>query len=135
MTVIKGGDTDSKQPHIITLSNVSSSPGLNTLDPVWDVPHSDLSGEARQLSGNSSSDEPERVFHTLHPSQGSEGNVGSPLPDLTLPTSPLPEKHFRLLTWRFHPLNVKVEGNYLERVLRMSQVGFFMQVHLQLKKE
>ena len=48
----------------------------------------------RQLSGNSSSDEPERVFNTLHSSQGSEGNVGSPMPHLTLPTSPLPEGTF-----------------------------------------
>ena len=48
----------------------------------------------RQLSGNSSSDEPERVFHTSHPSQGSEGDMGSPLPHNTLPTSPLPEGTF-----------------------------------------
>ena len=48
----------------------------------------------RQLSGNSSSDDPERVFYTLHLSQGSEGNVGSPMPHLTLPTSPLPEGTF-----------------------------------------
>ena len=93
LTEIKGGDTDSKQP-IITLSNVSTSPESQSLDPSRDVPRSDLSGEARQLSGNSSSDEPERVFQTLYPSQGSEGNVGSPMPHLTLPTSPLPEGTF-----------------------------------------
>ena len=93
MTVIKGGDTGSKQP-IITLPNISNSPGLQTLDPERDVPRSDLSGEVRQLSGNSSSDDPERVYHTIHLSQGSEGNVGSPLPNITLPTSPLPEETF-----------------------------------------
>ena len=48
----------------------------------------------RQLSDNSSSDESDRVFHTPSPSQGQEGNVGSPLPHLTLPTSPLPEGTF-----------------------------------------
>ena len=90
MTEIKGGDTDSKQP-IIILSNVSTLLEPQSLDPTRDVPRSDLSGEVRQLSGNSSSDEPERVFHTLHPSQGSEGNVGSSMPHLTLPTSPLLE--------------------------------------------
>ena len=93
LTKIKGGDTDSQQP-ILTLSNVSTSQEPQTLDPTRDVPRSDLSGEVRQLSGNSSSDEPERVFYTLHPSQGSEGSVGSPMPHLTLPTSPLPEGTF-----------------------------------------
>ena len=93
MSEIKGGDTDSKQP-IITLSNVSTSLESQSLDPSRDVPRSDLSGEVRQLSGNSSSDDPERVFQTLYPSQGSEGNVGSPMPHLTLPTSPLPEGTF-----------------------------------------
>ena len=75
------------------MSNVSTSPGLTTLDPIRDVPRSDLSGEARQLSGNSSLDDPERVFHTQHPSQGHEGNVGSPMPHITLPTSPLPRRN------------------------------------------
>ena len=89
----KGGDTSSKKS-IITLPNVSTSQGLKTLDPERDVPCSDLSGEVRKLSGNSSSDEAERVYHTIHPLHGSEGNVGSPLPDLTLPTSPLPEGTF-----------------------------------------
>ena len=81
---IKGGDTDSKQP-IITLSNVSTSPESQSLDPSRDVPRSYLSGDARQLSGNSSSDEPEKVFQNIYPSKGSEGNVGSPMPHLTLP--------------------------------------------------
>ena len=93
LTETKGGDTDSPLP-IITLSKVSTSPGSPTLDPQGDVPRSDLSGEVRQLSDNSSSDESDRVFHTPSPSQGQEGNVGSPLPHLTLPTSPLPEGTF-----------------------------------------
>ena len=93
LTETKGGDTDSNLP-ILTLSNVSTSPGSPTLDPQGDVPRSDLSGEVRQLSDNSSSDESDRVFHTPSPSQGQEGNVGSPLPHLTLPTSPLPEGTF-----------------------------------------
>ena len=33
-------------------------------------------------------------FKHYHPSQGSEGNVGSPMPHLTFPTSPLPEGTF-----------------------------------------
>ena len=93
LTEKQGGDTDSNLP-IITLSKVSSSPGSPTLVPQGDVPRSDLSGEVRQLSGNSSSDESDRVYHTLSPSQGHEGNVGSPLPNITLPTSPLPEGTF-----------------------------------------
>ena len=93
LTEPKGGDTDSNLP-IITLSKVSTSPGSPTLDPQGDIPRSDLSGEVRQLSDNSSSDESDRVFHTPSPSQGQEGNVGSPLPHLTLPTSPLPEGTF-----------------------------------------
>ena len=93
LTENKGGDTDSQQP-IITLSNVSTSLELQTLDPVRDIPRSYLSGEARQFSGNSSLDEPERVYHTSHPSQGLEGNVGSLLPHITLPTSPLPDGTF-----------------------------------------
>ena len=93
LTEKQGGDTDSNLP-IITLSKVSTSPGSPTLVPQGDVPRSDLSGEVRQLSGNSSSDESDRVFQTLNPSQGQEGNVGSPLPNITLPTSPLPEGTF-----------------------------------------
>ena len=93
LTENKGGDTDSKQP-ILTLSNVSTSPESQSLDPSRDVPRSDLSGQARQLSGNTSSDEPERVFQPTYPSTGSEGNVGSPMPHLILPTSPLPEGTF-----------------------------------------
>ena len=93
LTELKGGDTDSKLPPI-TLSKVSTSPGSPTLDPKRDIPRSDSSGEVRQLSDNSSSDESDRVFQTLNPSQGHEGNVGSPLPNLTLPTSPLPEGTF-----------------------------------------
>ena len=89
----KGGDTDSKQPSII-LSNVSTSPESPSTDPKRDIPRSDLSGEVRQLSGNSSSDESDRVFHTQNPSQGHEGNVGSPLPHTILPTLPLPEGTF-----------------------------------------
>ena len=46
LTENKGGDTDSQQP-IITLSNVSTSPELQTLDPTRDIPRSDLSGEVR----------------------------------------------------------------------------------------
>ena len=53
LTEQKGGDTDSKQPDI-TLSNVSTSLESPSLDPTRDIPRSDLSGEARQLSGNSS---------------------------------------------------------------------------------
>ena len=102
LTEIKGGDTGSKRP-TITLSNVSTSPELQTLDPIRDIPRSDLSGEARQLSGNSSSDESERVFHTTNPSKGSEGNVGSPLPHITLPTSPLPEGTFPAPEKEFSP--------------------------------
>ena len=93
LTEQKRGDTDSKQPDI-TLSNVSTSPESPSLDPTWDIPRSNLSGEARQLSGNSSSDESDRVYHTQHPSQGYEGNVRSPLPNITLPTSPLLEGTF-----------------------------------------
>ena len=93
LTETKGGDTDSNLPPI-TLSKVSTSPGSPTLDPQGDIPRSDLSGEVRQLSDNSSSDESNRVFQTQNPSQGHEGNVGSPLPYLTLPTSPLPEGTF-----------------------------------------
>ena len=93
LTEPKGGDTDSNLP-IITLSKVSTSPGSPTLDPQGDIPRSDLSGEVRQLSDNRSSDESDRVFHTMSPSQGQEGNVGSPMPILTLPTSPLPEGTF-----------------------------------------
>ena len=93
LTELKGGDTDSKQPDI-TLSNVSTSPESPSLDPKRDIPRSYLSGEVRQLSGNSSSDESDRVFYTQNPSQGHEGNVGSPLPHITLPTSPLPEGTF-----------------------------------------
>ena len=93
LTESKRGDTNSKLP-TITLSNVSTSSDASTLDPVRDVPHSDLSGEARQLYGNRSSDEPERVFDTQHPSQGYEGNVESPLPNIILSTSPLPEETF-----------------------------------------
>ena len=61
MTEQKGGDTDSNLP-IITLSKVSTSPGSPTLDPQGDIPRTDLSGEVRQLSGNSSSDESDRVY-------------------------------------------------------------------------
>ena len=93
LTETKGGDTDSNLP-IITLSKVSTSPGSPTLDPQEDIPRSDLSGEVRQLSDNSSSDESDRVFDTQNPSQGHEGNVGSPMPILTLPTLPLPEGTF-----------------------------------------
>ena len=93
LTETQGGDTDSNLP-IITLSKVSTSPGSPTLVPQGDVPRSDLSGEVRQLSGNSSSDESDRVYQTKSPSQGQEGNVGSPMPILTLPTSPLPEGTF-----------------------------------------
>ena len=93
LTVTAGGDTDSNLP-IITLSKVSTSPGSPTLVPQGDVPRSDLSGEVRQLSGNSSSDESDMVYQTQSPSQGHEGNVGSPLPNITLPTSPLPEGTF-----------------------------------------
>ena len=93
LTEQKGGDTDCKQPNI-TLSNVSTSPESPSLDPMRDLPRSDLSGGARQLSGNSSSDESDMVYYTHHPSQGYEGNVGSPLPNITLPTSPLPEGTF-----------------------------------------
>ena len=89
--MIQGGDTSSKQP-TITLTNVSTSPELQTLDPERDIPRSDSSDEVRQLSGNNSSDEPERVYYTTHLSQGYEGNVCSPLPNITLPTSPLPER-------------------------------------------
>ena len=59
----KGGDTDSKQPDI-TLSNVSTSLESPSLDPLRDIPRLDLSGEARKLYGNSSSDESDRVFYT-----------------------------------------------------------------------
>ena len=93
LTKTKGGDTDSNFP-TITLSNVSTSPGSPTLDPQGDIPHTDLSGEVRQLSDNSSSDEPDRVYQTKNPSQGHEGNVGYPMPHLTLPTSPLPKETF-----------------------------------------
>ena len=93
LTEKQGGDTDFNLP-IITLSKVSTSPGSPTLVPQGDVPRSDLSGEVRQLSGNSSSDESDRVYQTQSPSQGHEGNVGSPLPNITLPTSPLPEGTF-----------------------------------------
>ena len=93
LTEQKGGDTNSNLP-IITLSKVSTSPGSPTLDPQGDIPRTDLSGEVRQLSGNSSLDESDRVYHTPSPSQGQEGNVGSPLPQITLPTSPLPEGTF-----------------------------------------
>ena len=93
LTERKGGDTNSNLP-IITLSKVSTSPGSPTLDPHGDIPRSDLSGEVRQLYGNSSSDDSDRVFHTPIPSQGQEGNVGSPLPHITLPMSPLPEGTF-----------------------------------------
>ena len=57
LTENKEGDTDFQQP-IITLSNVSTSPELQSLDPIKDIPRSDLSGEVRKLFGNSSSDEP-----------------------------------------------------------------------------
>ena len=93
MTELKGGDTDSKLPPI-TLSNVSTSPESPSQDPKRDIPHSGSSGEVRQLSGNSSSDGSDRVFHTLNPSPGHEGNVGSPLPNITLPMSPLLEGTF-----------------------------------------
>ena len=87
------GDTNSNLP-ITTLSNVSTSPEVTSMDPIREVPHSDLSEKVRQLSCNRSSDEPERVFNTQLSSQGSEGNDGSPLPNLTLPTS---QEHFWLL--------------------------------------
>ena len=88
------GDIDSNLP-ITTLSNVSTSPEATSLDSLREVPHSDLSAEVRQLSSNRSTDEPERVFHTNHPSLGFEGIVGSPLPNTTLPTmSPLLEGTF-----------------------------------------
>ena len=93
LTKLKGGDTDTKLPPI-TLSNVSTSPESPSLDPKRDIPRSDSSCEVRQLSDNSSSDESDRVFQTLNPSQGHEGNVGSPLPNIILPTSPLPEGTF-----------------------------------------
>ena len=112
LTVIQGGDTGSKQP-TITLPNVSTSPELQTLDPERDIPRSDSSGEVRQLSGNSSSDEPERVYHTLHPSQGSEGNVGSPFPDITLPTSPLPEGTFLASILKVSPTKIRGERKLL----------------------
>ena len=63
LTEQKGGDTDSKQADI-TLSNISTSPESPSLDPTRDIPRSDLSGEARQLSGNSSSDESDMVYYT-----------------------------------------------------------------------
>ena len=44
LTETKRGDTDSK-PQTPTLSKVSTSPEISTLDPVRDVPSSDLSGE------------------------------------------------------------------------------------------
>ena len=102
LTENKGGDTDSQQP-IITLSNVSTSPDLQTLDPIRDVPRSDLSGEVRQLSENSSSDELEKVYHTSNPSQGSKGNMGSPLPNIIFPMSPLPEETFPASEKEFSP--------------------------------
>ena len=46
------------------------------------------------LSGNSSSDEPERVFNTQLLSQGSKGNVYSPMPHITLSMLPLLEGTF-----------------------------------------
>ena len=48
----------------------------------------------RQLSGNSSSDDPERLYHTIYPSHGSKGNVGSPLPEITLSMFSLMEGTF-----------------------------------------
>ena len=93
LTESKGGDTNSKLPPII-LSKVSTSPGSPTLDPKMDIHCSDSSDEVRKLSDNSSSDESDRVFQTQNPSQGQEGNMGSPLPNLTLPTLPLLEGTF-----------------------------------------
>ena len=46
LTATKRGDTDSKLP-TTTLSNVSTSPEVLTLDPIRDIPHFDLSGEIR----------------------------------------------------------------------------------------
>ena len=65
--------------------------------------------------GNSSSDEPERVFHTSNPSQGLEGNVGSPMPHLTLPTSPLPEGTFPALEKEVSPTKCGGERQVLGR--------------------
>ena len=67
LTELKGGDTDSKLPPI-TLSNASTSLESPSLDPKRDIPRSYSSGEVRQLSDNSSSDELDRVFQTLNPS-------------------------------------------------------------------
>ena len=53
LTEIKGVDTDSNLP-IITLSKVSTSLEASSLDPVRDVPRSDLSREVRLLYGNRS---------------------------------------------------------------------------------
>ena len=128
------GDTDPKLPST-TLSNVSTSQEATTLDPIREVPRSNLSGEVIQLSGNRSSDEPERVFYTQNPSHASERNVGSSLPHLTLPILPLLEGTFRLLIWRFHSLNFVMEGNCLARALQMSQVGSYLQVPRKLSKE
>ena len=66
--------------------------------------------------------------HPYH-SQGSEGNVGSPMPHLTLPTLPLLGRNISgIQNWWFHPPRVKVEGKCLERAPRMSQVRFSLQV-------
>ena len=96
LTENKGGDTDSPRP-IITLSNVSTSPELQTLDPARDIPRSDLSGEARQLFGNRSSDEPERVFQTINPSQGSEETWALHCQILHCPCRPSRKEHLRHL--------------------------------------
>ena len=134
LTELKGGDTDFKLSPII-LSNVSTSPGSPTLDPKRDIPRSDSSGKVRQLSGNISSYESDRVFQTLSPSQGHEGNMGSPLPNITLPMSPLPEGTFSAPEQEVSPTRVMVEGKCLERAPRISQVRFSLLVHLSLQLE
>ena len=114
----------SKYP-TITLPNVSTSPELQTLDPERDNPRSASSGEVRQLSGNSSSDEPERVNHTLSPFTGLRRKRRLSTARYYIAYVAPPGRNiFRLQSWRFHPLKVEVKGNCLTRVLRTIQVGF-----------
>ena len=62
-------------------------------------------------------------------------NVGSLLPQITLPTSPLPEGTFPAPEMEVSPTKRGGERQVLERDLRMSQVRSSMQVLLELQLE
>ena len=72
----------------------------------------------------SSSDESDRVYYTQNPSQGHDGNVGSPLPNITLPMSPIPEGTFLTPKLEIPPTKSDGGRQVLGKSSSMSQVRF-----------